>query len=256
VPTLEALLESVQRVGDQGLEALLHARIAAVKFDGGDLQGGAEWSLRALKLAEDLGAWYASGFCIARLAETAASRGDASDAARLHGSLTPIASEVLVGRGPGGAESYFAAIAPARAQLGPAEFDRLAADAALLDRDASVTAAADYARSLLTGDGASVAGRVDTVPGAGRDHWVPGGIGAQSVPTPLTPRELDILRELMTGATNRQIADALGLRPKTVMHHSVSIYGKLGVRGRTEATAWAYRNGVADGSTRSNDQSR
>jgi hypothetical protein len=34
------------------------------------------------------------------------------------------------------------------------------------------------------------------------------------------------------------------LRPKTVMHHSVSIYAKLGVRGRTEATAWAYRNGI------------
>jgi hypothetical protein len=28
-------------------------------------------------------------------------------------------------------------------------------------------------------------------------------------------------------------------------HHSVSIYAKLGVRGRTEATAWAYRNGLA-----------
>ncbi|MEO8511528.1 MAG: hypothetical protein ABI534_09825 [Chloroflexota bacterium] len=28
------------------------------------------------------------------------------------------------------------------------------------------------------------------------------------------------------------------VRPKTVMHHSVSIYAELGVRGRTEATAW------------------
>ena len=61
----------------------------------------------------------------------------------------------------------------------------------------------------------------------------------------LTPREIDILRELMTGATNQGIADVLGIRPKTVMHHSVSIYSKLGVRGRTEATAWGYRNGLS-----------
>jgi hypothetical protein len=36
----------------------------------------------------------------------------------------------------------------------------------------------------------------------------------------------------LTGATNWQIADALSLRPKNVMHHSVSIYSKLGARGR------------------------
>jgi DNA-binding CsgD family transcriptional regulator len=30
------------------------------------------------------------------------------------------------------------------------------------------------------------------------------------------------------------------------MHHSVSIYGKIGVRGRAEATAWAYRHGLID----------
>jgi len=68
--------------------------------------------------------------------------------------------------------------------------------------------------------------------------------------SPLTPRGRDILRELMTGATNQQIAEVLGGRAKTVMHHSVSIYSQLGVRGRTEGTAWAYRNGI---SARSDD---
>ena len=66
------------------------------------------------------GAWYASGFCIAALAQAAGARGDAAEAARLHGSLTPIATEVFVGQGPEGVERYQAAIAPARRQLGDA----------------------------------------------------------------------------------------------------------------------------------------
>ncbi len=47
------------------------------------------------------------------------------------------------------------------------------------------------------------------------------------------------------GETNKEIARALGMRPQTVMHHSMAIYRKLDVRGRGEAAAWAYRNGCA-----------
>jgi DNA-binding NarL/FixJ family response regulator len=36
------------------------------------------------------------------------------------------------------------------------------------------------------------------------------------------------------------------MAPKTVMHHSMAIYRKLEVRGRAEATAWAFRHGLAD----------
>ena len=249
VPTFEGLLESASRAGDRGASALLLARIAAIRLAGGDMETGAEWALRGLALAEDLGAWYASGFCIAALARTAASRGEAAAAARLHGSLLPIIGEVMAGFGPGGAELYEAAIAPARVRLGAAEFDRLAADAALLDRDASVTAASAYARSLRTGGVASEA----TTPG--QIAQGPSVRAAfESPPLPLTPRELDILRELMTGATNQQIGVVLGLRPKTVMHHSVSIYSKLGVRGRTEAAALAYRSGMSSARERSNSR--
>lgn len=51
--------------------------------------------------------------------------------------------------------------------------------------------------------------------------------------------------QLTTGASNRAIAEALGMSPKTVMHHTVSIYRKLGVQGRAEAVAWAFRTGLA-----------
>ena len=43
---------------------------------------------------------------------------------------------------------------------------------------------------------------------------------------------------LVDGAGNQEIAQALGISSKTVMHHTVAIYRKLGVRGRTEAATW------------------
>jgi DNA-binding CsgD family transcriptional regulator len=60
----------------------------------------------------------------------------------------------------------------------------------------------------------------------------------------ITARELQILAAIASGQTNAQIASELFLSAKTVMHHSTSIYRKLGVRGRAEAVALAYRSGL------------
>ena len=60
----------------------------------------------------------------------------------------------------------------------------------------------------------------------------------------LTARELEILTAIASGRTNAQIAADFFLSTKTVMHHSVSIYRKLEVRGRAEAVALAYRTGL------------
>ena len=60
----------------------------------------------------------------------------------------------------------------------------------------------------------------------------------------LTDRERQVLAELVHGHTNQGIAEALGLSPKTVMHHTVSVYRKLAVRGRAEAIAHALRAGL------------
>ena len=59
----------------------------------------------------------------------------------------------------------------------------------------------------------------------------------------LTPRQREVLGLLSTGLTNREIADRLGLTPKTVMHHLAAVYLAIGARGRTEAIAWAFRSG-------------
>jgi DNA-binding NarL/FixJ family response regulator len=65
----------------------------------------------------------------------------------------------------------------------------------------------------------------------------------------LSQREVEILAHIAGGHTNAKIARDLYLSPKTVMHHSTSIYRKLEVRGRAEAVATAYRTGLLQTST-------
>ena len=62
----------------------------------------------------------------------------------------------------------------------------------------------------------------------------------------LTPREREILALIADGRSNRQIAEALFITEGTAGTHVSNILGKLGVRGRTEAAAVAYRLGLVD----------
>jgi len=59
---------------------------------------------------------------------------------------------------------------------------------------------------------------------------------------PLSPRELEVLRLLATGATNRAVAQRLVLSEKTVARHISNIFTKLGVGSRAAATAYAYEH--------------
>ena len=58
-------------------------------------------------------------------------------------------------------------------------------------------------------------------------------------PSGLTVREMEILRLLAQGWTDAQIAEHLVISPRTVNHHTTSLYGKLGVSSRSAATRYA-----------------
>jgi len=62
----------------------------------------------------------------------------------------------------------------------------------------------------------------------------------------LTGRELTVLRLLAEAASTREIARSLAISPRTVETHLGNIYGKLMVRGRSEAMLWAIRTGLAN----------
>ena len=57
----------------------------------------------------------------------------------------------------------------------------------------------------------------------------------------LTRRELEVLRLVAAGETNRAIAAELVLSERTVDRHVSNIYAKLGVSTRAAATAYAYK---------------
>lgn len=68
--------------------------------------------------------------------------------------------------------------------------------------------------------------------------------GRGSPATPLTRRELDVLRLLAKGNTNKQIAALLGLSIRTVENHRSNLMGKLGLVSRVDLVHYAEEHGL------------
>jgi DNA-binding NarL/FixJ family response regulator len=60
----------------------------------------------------------------------------------------------------------------------------------------------------------------------------------------LTPRELEVLRAIGSGATTRKVGHIMGISPKTVENHKQRIFGKLGVQNQAHAVSIALRRGL------------
>jgi len=73
---------------------------------------------------------------------------------------------------------------------------------------------------------------------AGADDW-------RSDETPLSGRELEILRLVAEGCDNDEIAERLFLSPRTVKNHVSSILAKLQMDNRVQAAVYAVRKGIA-----------
>jgi DNA-binding CsgD family transcriptional regulator len=69
-------------------------------------------------------------------------------------------------------------------------------------------------------------------------------------PVQLTPREMDVIRLLAEGLSNKEIGQRLSLSPRTVNFHLNNIYSKLSVTSRTEAAVYALRHGWGHQPTR------
>jgi DNA-binding CsgD family transcriptional regulator len=62
----------------------------------------------------------------------------------------------------------------------------------------------------------------------------------------LSPREIEVLRLVARGLTNAEIGRRLFISPNTVARHIQNVLEKTGMANRTEATAWAFRAGIAE----------
>jgi DNA-binding NarL/FixJ family response regulator len=75
----------------------------------------------------------------------------------------------------------------------------------------------------------------------------PKQVSAEKMVDPLTQRELEVLRELGKGSTNRDIAKQLFISENTVRNHVRNILDKLHMSNRVQAAAYAVREGLTAG---------
>jgi DNA-binding NarL/FixJ family response regulator len=79
-----------------------------------------------------------------------------------------------------------------------------------------------------------------------RVEFVPHGIREEAPARPLTEREVEILRLIAKGLSNREAAGVLGVSRATVRTHLEHIYEKLEVTNRVEAVTEGLRIGLID----------
>jgi DNA-binding NarL/FixJ family response regulator len=72
----------------------------------------------------------------------------------------------------------------------------------------------------------------------------PVALSASSSTGPLTQREIEVVKLVASGITNREIAKKLNISEKTVARHLNNIFNKLDLSSRAAATAYAYQHGL------------
>ncbi|WP_256840801.1 LuxR C-terminal-related transcriptional regulator [Ornithinimicrobium cryptoxanthini] len=226
VPSFGELLDSARRVQDnRSLAWILPSATMSALVDG-DLDTAATLAVEALRRAR------ASGnprrYLIPTLTTTllAHERGDDHVSARLQGALSPFRQVLAPALPPWVVRDYGDSI------FGPQPDLALppTAEGALALLQVAGEDALNYARSLAAAPTIRlVAPLEDTA-------------GLLPRPEELTDREREVLGNLPSGASNKELSVQLGISAKTVMHHTSSIYRKLGVRGRSEAISWVLRH--------------
>jgi non-specific serine/threonine protein kinase len=218
------LEEAAQRLRSQGFawglsEALRY--LGDLAQGSGDLDVARERYRESLALAQERGDPRLTTDALEGLAGLTAARGQAERATRLHGAAAALREQLGGAVVPWEHPSRERDLAAARAALGPAAFSSawaagaaLPLAAAVAEALADVTVTADDAQDLT-----SVAG--------------------------LTPREVEVLRLLAQGRSNREIGEALFISPRTVNFHVTNLLAKLALDSRAKAAAFAVRRGLA-----------
>ena len=100
-------------------------------------------------------------------------------------------------------------------------------------KDTSAEMLADAVRALAQGKSYLLPAITERI-SAGISRF-PQNFGEQAIATALTERELEVLRLVGTGLSNKEIGSALGCTEGTIRNHMSAVLSKLGVRDRTQA---------------------
>jgi non-specific serine/threonine protein kinase len=223
IERLEGSLALARRERDPWSTAASLSYLGLVRGSSGDVEGAADALREALALYRELGTTERTVGTIRRVAVLAVTRRDLPTAVRLFAATDALAADLGIIQALPEREIYDRALADAERRLPAARRETEATRGTQLSLEEAL---ADAERLVETVDRRRVV--TPERPDA----------------TGLSPREREVLRLLVDGASNDEIAAALNVSRRTAAQHVGSILGKLGASNRTAATTIALRRGL------------
>jgi predicted ATPase/DNA-binding CsgD family transcriptional regulator len=226
----ETALELLRQLGSPlGWTAAVSIELAHDVLALGDHSGAAALRAEGVSLAHQAGDRRGLALALEGLAASVIAGGRPRDALRLIGAAERLRQELAAPRPPGDQPAVDSSLALARKTLGSEAAERALDDGRRAQTDAIVQESLDLAESV---SGAS-----------GAERSAPAVVQAETT-YGLTSREQDVLRLVVEGHSNPEIADRLFISHKTVRNHVTNILAKLGVDSRTAAATLAVRRGI------------
>ncbi|MFN8660955.1 MAG: tetratricopeptide repeat protein [Thermomicrobiales bacterium] len=224
--------------GDRRQVAYLAAHLGDVNVAAGDIAGAAARYVEALDLFLPMGNRVGIAHSLRAVARCAAHRGHFADAIHLCGSSAAMFSGIGVAPPPDRDPTSDAQ--SLRSHVSPAEY-ATAWEAGWSQSVAEAVTAALAAANALAAETTDEAPRESVPPSIQTGLTDPSG----NVPDfGLTPREIEVLKLLVEGLSDREIAESLFLSPRTVGWHVNHVLTKLDAPSRTAAATAAVRRGL------------
>jgi predicted ATPase/DNA-binding CsgD family transcriptional regulator/DNA-binding XRE family transcriptional regulator len=259
----ETAMELRARLDDRRGVSVALNNLALMALDDGDLAGAQANLERALVIKRQLGDLHSLAIGLANLSDVLIRAGDLAAARRVLGEATELAEgqdtpqlsgllEANRGFLAAAEERWAAAAGHYRAAAFAHQAGGHAHDVAMaltgLGRAVYRLGRRDEAARHLRAAEALAAGignpqRLAEVRAALAEIGENGAAG--QLPDGLTARQVDVLRLLADGKSNKQIAAELRLSPVTIERHLATVYRKLGLGGRVEAARYAVAHGLA-----------
>ena len=217
----EASIALFRSLGYASGTAFALVNLARISVDKGEDRPALLACQEAVRLWAGVGERWAIANALARLADMAARYGQLETAATLIGAIDVRMEESGASVFPVDRGAYVRATATSQATLGEPRFTELRSTG----------------RALATPDVVSIASTI-VIPESHHPHPSIAGLDA------LTPREREVLRHVVEGHSNAEIADALYIGIRTVRAHVASILARLDLPTRTAAATYAVRHGI------------
>jgi non-specific serine/threonine protein kinase len=259
-PLLQEALAVAEQLGHPSVTAFALGHLAAVTYGRGDLSRAAAVGEEALRCARARDDTWAAGVALWYLAMIACEQGDFAGAApylidalavdlaegNRFSIVNAFASFAVLATGIGqmaAAARLLGAAAALREAVGRAlalperaTYARAKATALAALGDEAFAAAWEAGRALSEEEAAALVRDVAAAATSGSSRNQRGVVTQHS----LTPREMEILRLVAAGRSNREIADALFISVPTVKRHLTNVLAKLDLPSRSAATAYAH----------------